>query len=115
MKQVLDQSIRILQASIDVLAELGYLSSCMMMMTLMQCIKQARWPEDGPLAALPGVDVELERKRIEDSNGNALPGNLAELTTMSRPDLERVMSLVGVPGASKASVRAQPTCQWATY
>lgn len=108
MEQVLDQSIRILQASIDVLAELGYLSSCMMMMTLMQCIKQARWPEDGPLAALPGIEVELERKRIEEGNGNASPGNLAELTIMPRPDLERLMRLVEVPNASQASVRIQP-------
>lgn len=111
MKKVLDQSIRILQASIDVLAELGYLSSCMMMITLMQCIKQARWPEDGPLATLPGVEVELERRRIEEGNENALPRNLVELTTMSRPDLERVMRLVEVPGTSQASVNPLPVCQ----
>lgn len=111
MEQVLDQSIRILQASIDVLAELGYLSSCMMMITLMQCIKQARWPEDGPLATLPGVEVELERRRIEEGNGNASPKNLAELTTMSRPDLERVMHLVEVPSTLQASVNPLPICQ----
>lgn len=81
------------------------------MMTLMQCIKQARWPEDGPLAALPGVDVELERKRIEEGNGNASPRNLAELTTMPRPNLERVMCLAEVPSASQASVNILPVYQ----
>lgn len=82
-----------------------------MMITLMQCIKQARWPEDGPLAALPGVDVELERKRIKEGSENASPGNLTQLSTMSKPDLERVMHLVKVPSASKASVGTQPIYQ----
>ncbi|KAK2759975.1 hypothetical protein FQN54_002711 [Arachnomyces sp. PD_36] len=53
---VLDQGIRVIQASIDVLAELGYLPACLMMMTLLQCIKSARWPEDHPLSILPGID-----------------------------------------------------------
>ena len=52
---VLDQSIRVIQASIDVLAELGYFSSCLAMMTLLQCIKSARWPTDYSPAILPGV------------------------------------------------------------
>ncbi|KAH0615094.1 uncharacterized protein H6S33_000730 [Morchella sextelata] len=100
---VLDQSIRILQASIDVLAELGYLSSCMMMMTLMQCIKQARWPEDGPLAMLPGVDVELEKRRISRENKNSSPRNLVELSTMSNKDLDSLMTLVKVPDNSRSA------------
>jgi len=36
----------IIQASIDVLTELGYLSSCLQMISLLQCIKSARWPAD---------------------------------------------------------------------
>ena len=47
---VLDQSIRIIQASIDILTELGYLSSCLMMISLLQCIKSARWPADASKA-----------------------------------------------------------------
>ncbi|CAM1511342.1 Fc.00g088550.m01.CDS01 [Cosmosporella sp. VM-42] len=53
---VLDQAIRIIQASIDVLTELGYLSSCLQMIALLQCIKCARWPNDPPVSVLPGVD-----------------------------------------------------------
>ncbi len=67
---VLDQSIRIIQASIDVLTELGYLSSCIMMMTLLQCIKSARWPHDGPLSIVPGIDIEAEKTRISQPNTN---------------------------------------------
>jgi antiviral helicase SLH1 len=55
---VLDQAIRIIQAGIDVLTELGYLSSCMQMITLLQCIKCGRWPTDYPLSILPGVPTE---------------------------------------------------------
>lgn len=64
LNSVLDQAIRIMQASIDVLTELGMLSSVKMMIRLMQTIKQARWPDDGPLAQLPGVDVARERHRM---------------------------------------------------
>ncbi|KAH7328127.1 Sec63 Brl domain-containing protein [Stachybotrys elegans] len=53
---VLDQAIRIIQASIDVLVELGILSSCLQMMKLLQCIKSARWPDDPAVSILPGVE-----------------------------------------------------------
>ncbi|KAF3939723.1 hypothetical protein ABW19_dt0207732 [Dactylella cylindrospora] len=62
---VLDQSIRVLQASIDVIAELGIMSTCLTMISLMQSVKQARWPEDGPLSILPGVTIENEQRRLE--------------------------------------------------
>ncbi|RKF59682.1 putative helicase mug81 [Erysiphe neolycopersici] len=55
---VLDQSIRIIQATIDILAEMGYLSSVQQMIILLQCIKCARWPTDYPLSILPGVGVD---------------------------------------------------------
>ncbi|KAK5998394.1 Meiotically up-regulated gene 81 protein [Cladobotryum mycophilum] len=55
---VLDQAIRIIQASIDVLTEMGHLSSCLQMMRLLQCIKCARWPTDSPASILPGVEPE---------------------------------------------------------
>src|SRR6202012_5390347 len=56
---VLDQAIRIIQASIDVLTEFGYLSSCLEMIKLLQCIKSARWPTDNPLSILPGIQADL--------------------------------------------------------
>ena len=86
---VLDQAIRIMQASIDVLAELGFLSSVRMMISLMQCIKQARWLDDGPLAQLPGVDVEMAKKEAEKTT-------LADVTSMSRQDLESLARRLGV-------------------
>ncbi|MCJ1277955.1 hypothetical protein MMC21_005769 [Puttea exsequens] len=88
---VLDQSIRIVQASIDVLTELGYLSSCTMMMTLLQCVKSARWPEDGALSIMPGVDLEKERER------RSQPQSLTDINNMSRLALTEVLSSLGVP------------------
>ena len=55
---VLDQSLRILQAYIDVASELGYLKTVLTMIRLMQCIKQACWYEDDPVGLLPGVNLE---------------------------------------------------------
>lgn len=94
LNSVLDQSIRIVQASIDVLTELGYLSSCEMMITLLQAIKSARWPNDGPLSIFPGVDVENEKKRIEQAK--ASPTNLIETTSASPATLEKAARLAGV-------------------
>ncbi|KAF8448347.1 Sec63 Brl domain-containing protein [Terfezia claveryi] len=98
---VLDQSIRIIQASIDILAELGYLSSCLMMISLLECIKQARWPTDGPLSILPGVEVSEENKRIED--GTMPPASLVELPTLPPPTLQDIVRLFGIPRAHQSS------------
>ncbi|MCJ1313523.1 hypothetical protein MMC25_007202 [Agyrium rufum] len=58
---VLDQSIRIIQASIDVMTELGFFSTCKLFITLLQCIKSARWPEDAPVSILPGVEPSVSK------------------------------------------------------
>ena len=91
---VLDQSIRIVQASIDVLTELGYLSSCNMMITLLQCIKSARWPLDGPLSIFPGVNTEKERARSEDGGRNLT--SLAQIHNITRPVLSDVLKSVDI-------------------
>ena len=98
---VLDQSIRIIQASIDVLTELGYLKSCLMMVTLLQCVKSARWPEDGPLAILPGVEVETERKRVTTSEK---PTSLIEATTAPRTGIEAALKQLNLPNAAHGRI-----------
>lgn len=98
---VLDQSIRIIQASIDVLAELGYLQSCQMMMTLLQCVKSARWPEDGPLAIFTEVEVEKEKSRIK---AGKRPNTLLEATTTARPQLEAALQQLSLPNEKRGRV-----------
>ncbi len=90
---VLDQSIRIVQASIDVLTELGYLSSCTMMITLLQCIKSARWPWDGPLSIFPGVTTD--KARVKD--GGSQPPSLAQIRDVTKPVLSKFLKSLDVP------------------
>lgn len=97
LNSVLDQSIRIAQASIDVLTELGYLSSCEQMIVLLQSIKSGRWPYDGPLSLFPGVDVEKEKKRIE--HPKAVPKTLIEASTANVAVLEKAARFAGVANA----------------
>lgn len=85
---VLDQSIRIVQASIDVLTEMGYLSSCLEMITVLQCIKSARWPSDAPASIFPGVPDSLEDKT-----------SLKDIAALSPADLTKFAKKLGVPGS----------------
>ncbi|KAL4865899.1 hypothetical protein BDV12DRAFT_199669 [Aspergillus spectabilis] len=79
---VLDQSIRIIQASIDAMAELGYTSACLTFINLLQSIKSARWPEDHPLSILPGI----EPSSATNSNP-ALPKSLTSLTALPQSSI----------------------------
>ncbi|CAG8138579.1 unnamed protein product, partial [Penicillium nalgiovense] len=86
---VLDQGIRIIQASIDVMAELGYHPACQMLMTLLQCIKSARWPEDHPLSILPGVPTEKPR--------SGLPGTLVSLSSQPAGAVAALVKKLNLP------------------
>ncbi|KAI2614176.1 Sec63-domain-containing protein [Hypoxylon fragiforme] len=89
---VLDQAIRIIQASIDVLTELGYLSSCLEMITLLQCVKSARWPQDSPLSIFPGTNPDT----LKD-NETALQ----KLSTFRRPQVEELARKLHIPNSQQ--------------
>ncbi|CRL02261.1 CLUMA_CG015304, isoform A [Clunio marinus] len=55
-KSVLDQSIRVLQAMIDITAENGWLATTLRIQLLMQSVMQARWQDDPIAMCLPYVD-----------------------------------------------------------
>lgn len=57
-KSVLDQSIRILQAMIDFVAENGWLATALKIQILMQSVIQARWQDDPVVLCLPHVDEQ---------------------------------------------------------
>jgi antiviral helicase SLH1 len=90
---VLDQAIRIIQASIDVLTELGYLSSCMQMITLLQCIKSARWPTDPVVTILPGVEPE--------STSHDTP--LSKLSTLKPTEVNQLSKKLGLKSPQQQS------------
>ncbi|CAG8485235.1 8101_t:CDS:10 [Diversispora eburnea] len=56
---VLDQAIRILQAMIEFTVEQKMLTTSLNIMSLVQCIKQARYPNDSSLTILPGIDTSM--------------------------------------------------------
>ncbi|KAM3703462.1 hypothetical protein ACJW30_04G098400 [Castanea mollissima] len=60
LKSVLDQSIRIIQAMIDICANSGWLSSSITCMRLLQMIMQGLWfDEDSSFWMLPSMNVDL--------------------------------------------------------
>ncbi|KAG7890659.1 hypothetical protein KL936_001943 [Ogataea polymorpha] len=70
---VLDQSLRILQAYIDAAAELGYLSTVLMLIRLMQCVKQAIWFDEDFIYTLPGLRANDWEKTDNDGEFKGLP------------------------------------------
>ncbi|KAG0348201.1 hypothetical protein BG004_005744 [Podila humilis] len=55
---VLDQSVRVLQAMIDITAEKGMLEPCLSVMNILQSVKQARWRAES-LLTLPRVEKHM--------------------------------------------------------
>ncbi len=91
---VLDQAIRIIQASIDVMAELGHLTSMLQFIHLLQSIKSARWPDENPALILPGVP--------EPTSTTSPPTptplkDIAKLATTNPKSLASLTRTLGIP------------------
>ncbi|XP_015598741.1 activating signal cointegrator 1 complex subunit 3 [Cephus cinctus] len=84
LKSVLDQTIRILQAMIDVVAEHGWLASTLRVMQILQMIIQARWVDESALITLP--HVEKDHLHLFSS----LPKNLPTLCSVTHNNYERL-------------------------
>lgn len=94
---VLDQAIRIIQASIDVLTESGYLSSVLQMINVLQSVKSARWPTEPPLSILPSVDAEKTKNTT----------TLQQLSAMGEKEVSKLARDLHVPqGSQKRFLRA---------
>jgi len=75
LKSVLDQTVRILQAMIDVSAEHGWLATTLRTQQIMQMVIQARWVQDSPLLTLPHLEAHhMYLFMNEDSILQTLPG-----------------------------------------
>ncbi|KAI5711773.1 hypothetical protein M8J75_003022 [Diaphorina citri] len=93
LKSVLDQSIRIIQALIDVTAEYGWLSCAISLQHLMQMIIQALWLQDSPLLQLPHV-VKENLHLFRNKNPNTLPGLVTCRTYSDLSRIHRVLSIM---------------------
>ncbi|KAL9618637.1 MAG: hypothetical protein Q9160_006678 [Pyrenula sp. 1 TL-2023] len=92
LTSVLDQSIRIIQAGIDVMAELGLLGAVRRMIELLQAVKSARWPEDNSLSILPGVEPDAKLPKQH---------TLKNVALMSYKQVDSLFSSLHVPGQEK--------------
>ncbi|KAK2067739.1 hypothetical protein P8C59_001452 [Phyllachora maydis] len=87
---VLDQAIRVIQASIDVMAELGYLSSALQFISLLQAVKSARWPTDPPLSILPGVPAPEDSVGAgNEAHGPGAKMKLQDLSKMTLAQMQK--------------------------
>ena len=97
---VLDQSIRIIQAGVDILTELGKMAAVQEMVRLLQCIKSARWPEDYPLTIFPGVSEIVGEKTLQ-----RVPKDLVTMVAVAGmrggKALDGAMNLLEVKGDSR--------------
>ncbi|KAL1337994.1 DExH-box ATP-dependent RNA helicase DExH14 [Arachis hypogaea] len=86
LKSVLDQSIRIIQAMIDICANSGWLSSSLTCMHLLQMVMQGLWFEkDSSLWMLPCMNADL-------------------MQSLSRSGISSVQELLDIPKASLQNV-----------
>lgn len=86
LKSVLDQSVRILQAMVDVCADSGWLFTTLNTISLMQMIMQGHWHDESPLLQLdfsPKIIDLLNRQKI-----TCLP----EILAVPRKQLHSIMA-----------------------
>ncbi|KAK7206302.1 Sec63 Brl domain-containing protein [Myxozyma melibiosi] len=95
MVSVLDQSIRVLQACVDISSELGYLSASMRFVQVMQAIKQAAWHDDNPLTALPGLEPTPLSSSYKINSFDAV-------RNMSPQAMNNLANALSVPKSSRA-------------
>jgi hypothetical protein len=62
--------------------ELGYLTACLGVISLLQCIKQAQWPEENPILAFPGM-IQRDGSRHEYTRKS-----LSQLLSIPRDKLD---------------------------
>ncbi|KAJ1551653.1 activating signal cointegrator 1 complex subunit [Nowakowskiella sp. JEL0078] len=97
---ILDSSIRISQAMVDVAADQGFLNTTTAVMKMLQCIKQALWPLDSPLLSLPHITKEKVNFIRSPKTGHRL--TLKELVDMKDANVNTVLS--NIPGLTLANV-----------
>ena len=98
---VLDQSIRIVQAGIDLMAELNRGDAVVLMMRLLQSVKSARFDTDYSLSVLPGVS-EVWDERLKGK----VPDDLVQAAQLAsrhgKPVVDGLLNVFGIAGSEKS-------------
>jgi activating signal cointegrator complex subunit 3 len=102
LKTVLDSTIRIIQAYVDIAAEKGYLSTVLNLILLLQMIMQAQWYYQPSMNILPGVQGQilklLARNGVEHLSQfinltDQEASKLLKQANMSASQIEKVISV----------------------
>lgn len=93
---VLDQSIRIIQAGVDVLTELNMFPALTLLISLLQAIKSARLPSDPALSILPGVPDHFPSEHP--------PPSLTQLLSLPRPAQTKLLSTLAIPNSKHPAI-----------
>lgn len=90
-KSVLDQSIRILQAMVDVAADGGWLFTALRCMQLVQMVVQAQWLDESSFNQIPYFDSFSQHKQMEALGFRSLPQLLNVSPERQRAVLQQVI------------------------
>lgn len=96
-RQVLDQTVRVAQAMVDVCAESGWLQTAFNCIHLLQMCIQGRWMNESTTAFLPGLDSEPAQRKLAQAGIYDLP----TLLTTQPAEIARILS----PAISQRSMR----------
>ncbi|SCW02100.1 LAFE_0E14180g1_1 [Lachancea fermentati] len=98
---VLDQTLRILQAYVDVASEMGYFHTVLTIIKVMQCVKQGCWYEDDPVSTLPGMTLTRLNEKEFNEQGHRVDKvqklTLDKVGRMSPRKLEELARKMNVP------------------
>ncbi|KAK5082315.1 putative steryl acetyl hydrolase mug81 [Lithohypha guttulata] len=97
---VLDQAIRIIQASIDTFTELDNLAGITQMTRLLQCIKSARFPDDYPLSIFPGIS-EIFDETLADKAPKDLVQTAQLANRYNKNTIDALLKTLDVPVSSR--------------
>ena len=95
-KSVIDQSIRLIQAMVDIAADRGYLKSAIRSTSLLQMIMQARWVTDSPLLMLPYMSQHI-LEQLSMQGVEIIP----DLQVLSQSQRARVLRRAGLTNESR--------------
>ncbi|KAK6199284.1 DNA-directed DNA polymerase [Scheffersomyces amazonensis] len=108
---VLDQALRVLQAFIDACSELGYLKTVLVLIQLMQCIKQRCWYDDDQISVLPGLETwtkkdnaKVDLETLGNSNRGRLFGIAATLGLEQESDKKEFVRIASHLPVGKVSI-----------
>jgi hypothetical protein len=116
-RSLLGQTIRILQAMVDVAADGGWLDTTLRVMSLVQTLKQARWWDECPLTTLPGVTssvaAQLRRQSIkvqapqqqQQQQQQRVPVSLPALLHASNANVDAVLCRVKLSELKRRAVQ----------